>query len=325
MNDRSVSVLDNYDLEIQNITKGRNAYICETTRGMYILEEYKGALFKLTMLEALLKQLKELGFSNTDMIIRNKDGELSCKDYEGTSFIVKEYQTGRECSVKNKEELLAAIKLLGRLHNAMAQCKLEDFDAFKLHILQDEIGKHNRELKHIKRYLRRRGDKTEFERALLTHYDFFLEKALYLEEVLWKQEIEEKAGLELCHGDYQYHNILFVEGGMAVVHFENFHRESCIKDLYLFLRKVMEKYNWSIELWNDLLQAYQQERRLSDQEWKELYHRLSYPEKFWKIVNYYLNNRKSWQPEKNLEKLKKVIEQEVGKNKILGIIRKHID
>ena len=36
----------------------------------------------------------------------------------------------------------------------------------------------------------------------------------------------------------------------------------------------------------------------------ELYYRLAYPEKFWKIVNFYYNSRKVWIPEKNSEKLR---------------------
>ena len=327
MNDRSVSVLDNYDLEVQSVSKGRNAYICQTDKGIFTLEEYKGSQEKLACLENLLMQIEQSGCCRTDRLIRNKEGELCCKDAEGFVYILKKYRTGRECSVKNKEELLSAIKLLGRLHNVMEYCQIDEIMDWKIHTLKEEVEKHNRELRHVRKYLRRRSDKTEFERELLYRYQFFLDKAIGLEEKLKQEEgkIVPYQHLQLCHGDYQYHNILIEEDNFSVIHFENFHRESCIKDLYLFLRKVMEKHNWSMDLWNQMIQSYQQERTLSLYDWMELYNRFSYPEKFWKIVNFYLNNRKSWQPEKNLEKIRKVFEQDTEKEKILQKIRKHVD
>lgn len=327
MNDRSISVLENYDLEMCTISRGRNAYICETKQGKYTLEEYKGIPQKLVMLEHLQEQIDASGCCKTDKLIRNKEGELFCRDKEGNLLIVKEYRAGRECSVKNKEELLTAMSLLGRLHNAMAQCQLEELTEYKVHTLEEEVLKHNRELKRVRKYLRKRSDKTEFEREILSKYSFFMDKAMALEELLacTEEKVFDGNVLALCHGDYQYHNILMTEECLSVVHFENFHKESCIKDVYLFLRKVMEKHNWSLELWNQMIDAYQKERKMSVSEWQELYYRFSYPEKFWKIVNFYLNNRKSWQPEKNLDKLKKIFEQESEKDKILQKIRKHID
>ena len=36
---------------------------------------------------------------------------------------------------------------------------------------------------------------------------------------------------------------------------------------------------------------------------------LAYPEKFWKVANQYYNNRKSWIPEKNMQKLIQTMNQ----------------
>ena len=40
MNDRCVSLLDNYDVEVLRTTKGRGAILCETNQGMLIFKEY---------------------------------------------------------------------------------------------------------------------------------------------------------------------------------------------------------------------------------------------------------------------------------------------
>ena len=50
------------------------------------------------------------------------------------------------------------------------------------------------------------------------------------------------------------------------------------------------------------------------------YYRLAYPEKFWKIVNFYYNSRKAWIPGKNQEKLEKLVAQEKEKQKFLDAV-----
>jgi hypothetical protein len=49
---------------------------------------------------------------------------------------------------------------------------------------------------------------------------------------------------------------------------------------------------------------------------------MAYPEKFWKIVNFYNNSRKSWIPGKNAEKLDKLIKQEPEKQKFVDEVLK---
>ncbi len=54
------------------------------------------------------------------------------------------------------------------------------------------------------------------------------------------------------------------------------------------------------------------------EEYRQLYYRLAYPEKFWKIVNFYYNSGKAWIPDKNMEKLVKVMQQEKSKQAFLN-------
>ena len=56
MNDRAVSVLENYDFEIVRTQKSRNAILCETNKGWMILKEYRGQRFRLELLEKLLEK-----------------------------------------------------------------------------------------------------------------------------------------------------------------------------------------------------------------------------------------------------------------------------
>ena len=65
------------------------------------------------------------------------------------------------------------------------------------------------------------------------------------------------------------------------------------------------------------MDVYDKVRPMDGTEYRQLYYRLAYPEKFWKIVNFYYNSGKAWIPGKNLEKLMKVTEQEKDKQAFL--------
>ena len=216
--------------------------------------------------------------------------------------------------------------MLARLHKAM-RMPAEPEEEISAFCLEREYEKHNRELKKVRRFLREKSQKNDFEIYLLQYYDRFMEKALEVTE-RWKrycrsarEEAEDSAAAGVwCHGDYQYHNLLLTENDVCVINFEKCICDSQIRDLYLFLRKLLEKNNWAPSVGNGLLEAYQRQRPLSKGELSQLYYRLAYPEKFWKIVNFYYNTGKSWIPGRNMEKFDKLLRQEKEKELFLDTL-----
>ena len=58
-----------------------------------------------------------------------------------------------------------------------------------------------------------------------------------------------------------------------------------------------------------MLEQYDKIRPISSEEWENLQIRFTYPEKYWKLANYYFSHNKAWISGKNTEKLEKVIAQ----------------
>ena len=319
MNDRAVSVLENYDMEVTRTFKGRGTIICDTNKGMRVLKEYKGNTDKLELLELLQERLSEV--VKTDKLVRNKEGELFCKDTDGIVYIVKEQLDGRECNYKSEEEILQAFRIMAKLHQAMKDTS-EMAHTLPVHYYVEEMEKHTKECKHVRNYLRKLKIKSEFERALLKEYNYFMDQA---ESIMALAGQEDQTAYEnyvrengfFCHGDYQYHNVMFMRNDIAVINLERFTPDSGVRDFYLLFRKISEKTDWSLPLGEKMLAAYESNRSFSTIEWKQLYYRLAYPDKFWKIVNFYYNSKKSWIPDKNMEKLANLVKQEKAKEKLL--------
>ncbi len=78
------------------------------------------------------------------------------------------------------------------------------------------------------------------------------------------------------------------------MNFEKCQADGPVRDLYLLLRKLLEKSEWDAEWGRVLLAAYESVRPLKPYERQDLFYRLSYPEKLWKIVNFYYNSGKAW-------------------------------
>ena len=318
MNDRAVTLLEQYDIEIIKTRKGRGSILCDTPKGTLVFKEYAGTEARLLAENQLLESIAEQGQVHTDALIATKEGTFSVVDRDGIHYILKTYIDGRECDIYDRIECKIAMELLAGIHNAMERVDTEGKSPTDSPL--QEYEKRNRELAHIRSFLGKKGQKQPFERYLKSCMDTYLERAKQVTEGWRLYEEKRDAGQAIggfCHGDYQYHNILFAEGQWHVVNFEKCHQGSRVTDIYLVMRKLLEKSDWSGELGRDLLEAYRRVRPIAEYDYVDLYYRLAYPEKFWKIANFYMNSRKAWIPEKNMEKLGKVLAQEEAKQAFL--------
>ena len=325
MNEKSLKVLEQYEIEVTGTRRGRGSYICETGDGKKLLTDYSGSEKKIRFVNQVLEHLKEQGYAPTDMAIANKEGNLVSYDWEENAYLLKDWQEGRECDIRSMADIEQAVESLARLHKMM-YLKTDDQEVKKAYTkgnLQLEWQRHNRELRKVYMYVKQRKQKNEFEVLFLENFCQFYDQALEAEEQLGKSSYQEfyekgqRAG-EICHGNYNYHNILFLgKREIFITNFDHCFFNNHVADLYQFLRKVMEKQEWSKSVGHRLLELYDRENHLGEEEMAYLSARLSYPEKFWKLANQYYNCGKSCIPWKNADKLKILIQQEKQKAKFL--------
>lgn len=335
MNDRAVELLEQYEIDVLRIRKGRGAFLCDTDRGCLILKEFSGSDNRLQLQDKLLKQIEGAGIVRVEQLIPNREGGLFVKDADETKYVLKTWCEGRECNIYDREECAQAVELLASLHNCM-QLAEDSEDIQVVFSPEKEYDKHNRELRKVRKFLNQKSQKTGFEINLAKHFDFFLDQALavteewkYYSEIARKDvqdsgSTQENRVVNFCHGDYQYHNILQDNNGWFLVNFEKYVADDPIRDLYLLMRKLLEKGDWSVELGCELIRTYEKTRPIGALSRIDLYYRLCYPEKFWKIANFYYNSGKAWIPGRNLEKLEKLAEQEQEKQFFLDTVFRNV-
>lgn len=286
-----------------------------------MLKEASMSEKRVPVLEMLTSHIVSQGYPRVDSMMMNKEGEFISKSEDGLKYVLKKWFAGRECDVKKEYEVLEATRNLARLHRRMKMPQV-DWQEFRGTNLLDEYARHNRELKKMRTFIRCKTTKGEFENVVLQSFDKMYEWAentrVRLDQSDYKKlcaKSEEEGAVG--HGDYNYHNVIMTAQGPATTNFERCYMGIQASDLYYFLRKVMEKHQWNMELGRAMIRAYQEISPLEESELDYIAIRLCYPEKFWKITNSYYHSNKAWIPEKNVEKLCTAISQIEEKKKFL--------
>ena len=316
MNERDLQVLEQYPFSVNASWRVRGAFLLDSSEGRLLIREFSGSAAKVEKEQQLLAHLKACGH-RTDQIIADAEGRLVTVYREYLNYLVKESPEGRECDTRSESEILAAVSLLAALHRDMKQVpgfERKDVERLAGIDAREELARHNQELRKIYTFVRRKNRKNEFEAAYIQCFSSIREEAERAERLLKETSYEAlrrqalKEG-QICHGEYIHHNLLVAGGHMTVINFEKFSVDVQMNDLYLFMRKVLEKQNYDARLGRKMLKTYSEVRPLREEEREYLGIRLLYPEKFWKLANYYYNTNKAWIPGKHMEKLEKFLAQ----------------
>lgn len=332
MEDRCQEVLKKYPLKVYNIYRARGAYLLETDCGLKLLKCFEGSRNRALFEHNIKEHLCRNGYYNTDQYVKTLENDIIAMDQAGCQYIVKDWFCGEECNLKELSQIEMASANLAKLHSLLKGVELtkEQIEFNVSNNMQETFEKRNRELKRVKRYICDKRQKNEFEVIYLNFYDEFYEQGMEAIKRLsvsdYKQVLEDSIRQKvLCHGNYTYHNIIMIKNKyelpskthIATTNFEKAHIGLQISDLYQFIRKVMEKNDWDIMYGSNVIEAYDSIKHISKKELRILYILLLYPEKFWKITNYYYNGKKVWISGRNIQKLNSIGEQNPKKEVFL--------
>ena len=148
---RPEQVLEQYELEVKSVSRGRDSYICDTEQGQKLLKEYKGSMERAEFLTGMLEHLKSQGMI-VETVIRTKEEAPIAVAEDEIKYMVTEMCTGAECDTKSRDDMIAAVEHLAWLHNKSEsyQGEIPEFVKANQNALLDLYEKHNRELNKVK-------------------------------------------------------------------------------------------------------------------------------------------------------------------------------
>ena len=195
MNDRNTEVLEQYDMEIFSVRRGRGSWICETDKGLRLLREYKGTTKRLEFEEEVLNILQNSGISRVDQYVRNKEGELQSAAPDGLRYIVKEWFSEDECDIRDENEVVKAAGQIAKLHRILRGIQLKEewnLGSILAEPMEAEFRRHNRELRKARAFISRKRGKSDFELCVIGNFAPFWSRRWRPREVLSRWRKKEK-------------------------------------------------------------------------------------------------------------------------------------
>lgn len=324
MEEKIRELLSKYPFEVKHLYRGRGAWLCETNQGLKLIRPYYGSPKRVEWEMMVKSELRKRGCIYIDQFVQSEEGEYLIEDEEEVKYVVTDWYSGKECNTRDKQEILKAVIHMAGIHKQMHDFSEEDDfkQVFRSENLLEEMNRRSKEFKMIRNYVAHKKQKNDFDRKFMEVYGTYAEDGERAKEMLKDMDyplLYESVCKEtgLCHGDYNQHNILMLKGETALVRFDKMHMELQIYDLYVFIRKILEKNRWNASLGLAMVSAYHRVRPITYREVRCLYSMLLFPEKFWKVINRYHNTRKSWMSAQNMSKLDKLIREQGFKNQFL--------
>ncbi|WMJ85291.1 hypothetical protein [Anaerocolumna sp. MB42-C2] len=356
MEDRNLELFRQYNIKIYNTYRIRGAFILETDKGLKLLKSLESSKSRVDFENTVLEYLTIQNYPYVDLYVKNYSNEIVTEDSAGNKYVLKNWFPGEECNLRDEADVADATVNLAILHTLLREVPLSEEQLLHNSYvdLLEVFDKRNRELKRVRSYIREKRKKNEFELCYLNCYDEFYNQSQEATRILSESNYAElmKEAVEhrcVCHGNYTYHNVIVlkanqinsvnwnsskneevlsaaglrgtIKANMATTNFDRACVGIQITDIYQFMRKVMEKNDWDPDIGSMILDNYNRILQIDKDELKLLYVLLLYPEKFWKITNFYYNGKKSWVPQRNIQKLIGIQEQMDRKKQFLECLR----
>ena len=333
MSEKMSEVYDAYDISIIRTMRGRGATIIAAQEGLFYLQMPDISESRLQSEYAFKERLFQAGFERIDRCIKNTKDSLVTFDRYNNPYVLRKFFEGRECNITDVREICAAVKNLARFHGiGRAVWKETDGD---VHIRTTaNFRKRNQELKRIRAFVSKQHPKRSFESLYLSAYDYFCEQAVACEQAYLLQEKKSDYDFDnhlgYCHGMYNHHSVLVeqLDNGdlqLNTIGFDKFYVGNQLADLYHFLRKTVEKNNYDENILKKILMTYDIYCPLSKHDLQYIYMLYSYPEKFYKISNQYMNAPKKLISPKIQKKLEKIMLDEGKKLQLLEQFAQYIE
>ena len=118
------AMLEQYDIEIKQITKGRGVFCCETDQGKKVLAPFRGSAERAKFVREILCSMQEKGYP-VEQVSLTKDGQCVVTDESGMRFWLKDLVEGNECQTGQEKDVAAGAQALAGFHCCVSSCITE--------------------------------------------------------------------------------------------------------------------------------------------------------------------------------------------------------
>jgi CotS family spore coat protein len=315
LEDLNKIISSNYDLDVEDIIKVKNAYRIKTTGGFKCFKISKYDFNQFQFIIRCLEYLKSSGFKSILDFDKTNCDEKYIKLQEGYGFLCP-WIDSREADFENPVELKMCIDTLGCLHRSSKDFPIVDIPKCRLVFKRwiEKFKKRCDELIYFKALIASRERITEFDGMYLKHFDTHYRQALkavkHLEESKYFEIMDRTIKTScICHHDTANHNFLITpELDMYMIDFDYCIIDSYLHDLSSIIIRCLKYGHWSFDTFNFIIDIYSQNTKINEEDLYMIFCFMEFPQDFWQVGLQYYVEKQSWSEEFFVKKLHRITE-----------------
>ena len=283
---------------LKSFIRHKTSFLLDTNKGALLLKKQP----EIKAAEALYKTsdtLHNAGFSNAERYLTAK-GKPYLEFRDGI-YTLSAIGEGAKCNLSNMEDAAAVAATLAKLHNAAEGLDFS-YIRYSKSVFASEYSKRISEARRNKKWVDGRSRMSDIDVLFIKKYGEYMDAALSANDQI--AEYLGSAKLCLCVDEIKEEN-LYTDSMKTVtlVNLENCALSaSCIEVCKLIRRFV--KRGGSIAAIPEIIGAYGSERKLAESDIVFMKAFLSFPQKFFVIINSYYSSKRNHMGSQALSRLK---------------------
>lgn len=314
----------NYDIDITNIEKVKNAYKVESEDGGYCVKVIGYQFPHFYFILSAIKHLQKNGFETIPAIIKT-DNNMDFIRLGDKFAYLTEWVPSRVANYDNPIELGQVSKKVGELHKCSNGFRL-DRNMKPRYGWYSWINTFNTRCDEILDFTHRisqKARKSEFDYIYLQHVDEEINRGIRSIQGLLKNDYVRIMNREVmkcgfCHHDLAHHNILIDEkGSLNVIDFDYCILDSHIHDLSSIMIRAMKDGKWSDDKADLILNNYSLSNSIKNDEMKLMKYFMLFPQGFWQVGLQYYWEQQLWGEEFFVNRLNKYLDDREEREEFL--------
>ncbi|WP_180954439.1 CotS family spore coat protein [Bacillus sp. V5-8f] len=280
-----------WGLTVKNAEQVRAVVKVETDKGTYALKKVDHKPQKLHFIYEAQEHLWKNDFHNQPRWRITCNGQSFVPASDGNFYFLNEWIDGTESDIRKLDQLKEIMRLQAALHHCSVGFSPSPYAVIrtKWHGWDKKYESAVEKLKSLYNEVKQQPE-SHLGSVFLETAPVMIKMAddgkKHLNATAYQQVLNQ-AVIEkgFIHGDFAYHNLIrSKDGKMHVIDFDYCSQNLRIHDVARFLRKVMQRANWDIDLNYTILQAYHEINPLCKEELEVLKAVMHLPKSYWKIV-----------------------------------------
>ncbi|MDR0957790.1 MAG: hypothetical protein LBM16_01065 [Clostridiales bacterium] len=307
------TILRQFSLKCLGFRKEKSYYICKTDKGTKCLRPTPASVPQLLFAHNIQERLSAAGFESAERFSTTEQG-MPYTVFEGEYYIAADCrQSYRETDFSSKEDVLAAVSALGRMHSALKSSGIISVFGTE-ETPEEEFGAVKSLLNECKRVVRRQTRLSDFDVLFLKNLAFYendlsdwleISKSEYYRQTA----ADAVAGGYICHNLLKEETILLGSDGAFIVNFLAAAPAHFINDIADVIKRHSKKtVSGGAAPIEQILEQYTKYNPLSDNEVRALYAPLIFPDKFLSLCRKYYSKKRTWIPGAFLTKMESITE-----------------